>query len=111
MVNKIIAAIVAAILSFAAAEPATPTDVNANYAGVSVCVEMDTPITEIQYGNVITLRCVVTGVEKPYRVQWQHSRDKTVWEDILCEEEVYEFVLAEDNAGTYYRVVILTGSQ
>lgn len=111
MISRILAVIVAAIMSVASAStvsPATPTDQYAVYEdGVVVCVELDTPLDEIQYGNTIMLRCIVYGINKPYTIQWQHSIDLETWDDIQCNDDVYEFVMDETTAGTYYRVVII----
>ena len=113
MLDKILAFVVAAVMSIAAAEtPATPTDMYAAYNdGVVVCIEMDTPISEIRYGDTITLRCAVQGVHEPYTIQWQHSTDKKTWEDLPCNDNVYEFVLTKETAGTYYRAAVYTESQ
>lgn len=101
----IVSVILALILSFAVAEPATPTDI-ANDMPVSVSVEIDTPIEQIAYGKPLTMSCVVHGLDGPYTVQWQFSPDKTVWFDLQCTDDVYRFVLNEQNAGYYYRVII-----
>ena len=94
------------ILSLAVAEPATPTDIFPEEQAVSVMIEIDTPVSKIRIGETITLRCVVTGYDGPYFIQWQYSEDKEVWIDIPCYEEIYEFILTEENEGLYYRVRI-----
>ena len=106
MVNKILSIIVAIAFGVASAatipEPATPTDETV----VFVCIELDTPLSQIKLGYPVSLRCIVDGMEEPYHIQWQHSYDKEEWADVSCEEEVYEFILTEENAGTYYRVIV-----
>ena len=94
------------ILSIASASPATPSDIYPFEPLVSVSVEMDTPIGGIKYGEILALRCVVSGIEEPYYIQWQYSEDKEIWYEIPCNEDEYEFVLTEENAKWYYRVAV-----
>lgn len=110
--NRIISMLLAIFIGIAAAAPApaTPTDFPMDDGSVSVCVELDTPMEEIQYGNTITLRCVVDGMEEPYFIQWQCSEDKEEWVDVPCHTDLYEFVLTEETAGIYYRVIVSRGS-
>lgn len=116
--NQILSMIAALVIGFASASsiPATVTDLDwyeeeiiEEYDDpnvVFVCVEIDTPMSMIRIGNPIRLRCIIEGLDKPYGIQWQHSEDKIIWHDAPCRDEIYEFILDESNAGTYYRVVI-----
>lgn len=90
-------------LSMAAPAPATPTDLDSD---VAVSVEIDTPIGNIQFGELIVLRCVVEGIPGDYSIQWQCSPDEEIWFNIDCHMETYEFVLNEISAALYYRVVV-----
>jgi len=115
MISKILAMLLTAILTVSYAAPlipATPTDEFAVYEdGVVVCVELDTPLSEIHYGNPVVLRCIVVGIDEPYTIQWQHSVDMNAWYDLPCNDEVYEFIMDHETAGTYYRVVINTNKE
>ena len=99
----LVSVLLSVVLAFAVADPATQTDLN---PAVAVSVEIDTPLQEIGYGKVFALRCVVEGLTEPYFVQWQYSEDCVEWIDILCNEEVYSFILTEENAKLFYRVAI-----
>ena len=101
--KRFIALILTLFLSFAVAAPATQTDLEAD---ISVSIELDTPMEEIQLGSMVRFRCVVIGLEQPYFIQWQCSSDLEEWIDLPCTEEVYEFILDEENADMYYRVVV-----
>ena len=107
MLNKIFAIVLAAVLSVAYASPATPTDEYAVYQdGVFVCVELDTPLSEVRYGGTIVMRCIVYGIDGPYSLQWQSSKDTHIWLDLACTDPIYAFVLDKENANLYYRVVV-----
>ena len=101
--KRMLAMILTLFLSFAVAAPATQTDLEAD---ISVSIELDTPIEEIQIGSPLRLRCVVIGLEEPYFYQWQYSPDLEEWIDLPCTEEVFEFILDEENTDMYYRVVV-----
>ena len=101
--KRFIALILTLFLSFAVAAPATQTDLEAD---ISVSIELDTPIEEIQIGSPLRLRCVVIGLEEPYFYQWQYSPDLEEWIDLPCTEEVFEFILDDENADMYYRVMV-----
>ena len=102
--KRYLTAILALFLTFAVAAPATDTDLYP--LEIHVSVELDTPMEEIRIGEPIRLRCVVTGLEKPYQIQWQYSMDAEEWFDLPCTEEVFEFILDEKNADMFYRVVV-----
>jgi len=104
--KRVISTILTLFLAFAVAGPATQTDLEPSERNISVTIEMDTPVEEIQYGNPIRFRCVVNGLEKPYHIQWQYSHDADDWLDLPCTDEIYEFILDEQNVDLYYRVVI-----
>ena len=110
MLDKLLAIVLAAIMSVAHASPmnvATPTDEYAIYQdGVVVCVELDTPLTEIRFGDPVVMRCLVFGIDEPYSLRWQSSKDTQTWTDLECTDPVYAFILDEENAGVYYRVVV-----
>ena len=99
---RLLSVFAAVIFGVAVASPATPTDADT----VTVCVEIDTPISEVRYGEPIVLQCVVNGMHVPYTIQWQSSADREVWNDVPCNEEVYEFILDEQNSKVFYRVAI-----
>ena len=101
--RRIAALFLTLFLSFAVAAPATQTDLD---AAVSVSIELDTPIEELRYGGPVRLHCVVDGLEEPYHIQWQSSPDAEEWTDLPCTDEVFEFVLNQENVDLYYRVVI-----
>ena len=94
------------VLTLAVAEPATQTDILPEEPGVSVTIEIDTPVSMIRIGERITLRCIVEGYDTPYFIQWQYSEDKEEWYDLPCYDEVYEFILTEENENLDDRVCI-----
>ena len=102
----LISILLSIILSLAVAEPATPTDIFPEEPSVSVAIELDTPVSELRIGETVTLRCVVEGLDNPYFIQWQYSKDKEGWFDIPCYDELYEFILTEENGKLYYRVCV-----
>ena len=73
---------------------------------------MEEPEGTIKYNDVVKLRCVVDGADRPYFIQWQYMKDTNedsklpLWENIDCVGEVYEYVLTEENIDYYYRVVL-----
>jgi len=75
--------------------------------GVSVYIEMLTPIEELEYGQPVELECIVDGIDDPDVVQWQYKDDESDWIDIDCHELVYSFILDEVNSQYYYRVVVI----
>ena len=101
--KRIVSLLLTLFLSFAVAAPATQTDLEAD---ISVSIELDTPVEEIRLGCPLRLRCVVIGLEEPYFFQWQSSSDLEEWIDLRCTEEVFEFILDEQNVDLYYRVVV-----
>ena len=105
--NTLLSLFLAIFIGVAVASPATQTDQLYAEPSVLVSVELDTPIDEIRYGDQLVLRCVVDGIDEPYHIQWQYSEDKEGWFDIPCTDDVYKFVLDEQNAGLYYRVEII----
>ena len=109
--KRLIGMIMTVFLSFAVAAPATQTDLEAAETAISVSIELDTPMEEIQFGSPLRLRCVVIGLEEPYFYQWQYSRDLEEWINLPCTDEVFEFILDEENADVYYRVVVSLGER
>ena len=106
--KRVMSLLLTLFLSFAVAAPATQTDLE---PAISVSIELDTPIEEIRYGSPVRLRCVVVGLEEPYHIQWQSSLDAEEWTELPCTEEVFEFILDEENADVYYRVVVSLGER
>jgi len=104
--RRIVALFLTLFLSFAVAAPATQTDLE---PVISVSIELDTPIEEMRYGSPVRLRCVVVGLEEPYCIRWQCSPDAEEWTDLPCTDEVFEFVLDQEDVDLYYRVVITRG--
>ena len=72
----------------------------------SVHIEMVTPTSELRYGEPVTLKCQMVEIPEPYAIQWQYDRGDGEWVDIDCREELYSFVLTEENADFAYRVVV-----
>ena len=104
--KRVFSAILTLFLAFAVAGPATQTDLEPLETNISVTIEMDTPMEEVRYGNPVRFRCVVSGLKKPYHIQWQYSHDTEDWFDLPCIAEVFEFILDEQNVDLYYRVVV-----
>ena len=104
--KRYISAILTVLVAVAVAAPATETDLEPVETAISVTIELDTPAEEIRYGSSIRLRCIVDGLEKPFHIQWQYSFDTEEWLDLPCEDEVFEFILDEQNVDVYYRVVV-----
>ena len=109
--KRAIAMILTLFLSFAVAAPATQTDLDPAETAISVFIELDTPLEKIRFGSLLRLRCVVIGLEEPFSYQWQYSWDLEEWLDLPCTEEVFEFILDEQNADVYYRVVVTLGDK
>lgn len=123
--NKVIAVLTAVILGVAAAEtPATPTDIDYIFGPLEIVdgledeikepepyvyIEVADPNRQIYYGDDVTLRCVVIGLDhRNYGIQWQYciDIDNPEYLNIDCHEREYTFTATYDNVGYYYRVVV-----
>ena len=122
-VSKIVAFITALIFGVSLASPvATPTDIDyvlgpleivdgseeeADEIEPYVYIEIVNPNRTIYFGDEVTMRCIVVGLDgMDYSVQWQYSTEALGedYQDIDCTEEEYTFVADYSNVGYYYRV-------
>ena len=128
IVNKVIAFIVTLAIGLSIAEPipATITDLDYIMGPLDIIdgteeeeeapqpyvyIEIADPVRAIRIGDIVTLRCVVVGLDNvEYRIQWQYSEESDIGEfvDIECNEPEYVFQATNKNVGYYYRVVIYT---
>lgn len=75
--------------------------------GVSVYIELVTPVEELQYGQPVELECIVDGLDDPDVIRWQYLDEYGLWHDAGCGDFEYCFILDEENAQRYYRVVVI----
>ena len=79
-----------------------------NSDDISARIEMVTPQEKLRYGDEVELRCIVEG-EDPDEcsIYWQYLTGKDdYWRGMECTGERCVFILTEENAGYYYRVLI-----
>ena len=59
----------------------------------------------LHYGDIVTLRAVVSDVNRPYRIRWEKGEDGIY--TFAAEGETYSFTLTKENAGLDYRAVLV----
>lgn len=123
--SKVIAVLTAVILGVAVAEvPATQTDMDYIFGPLEIVdgtedeisepepyvyIEVADPNRQIYYGDDVTLRCIIVGLEnREYTIQWQYCADidNPEYLDIDWHDNEYTFTATYDNVGYYYRVVV-----
>lgn len=106
--NKVIKSIFVFMLLFAFG--IAPISVSHN-DDVSIHIGIVEPEGTLRFGEPVKLKCYVDGLNEPYTVHWQHIKaiddNVPLWEDIGCTEDTYEFILTEENANEYYRVLVV----
>ena len=123
--DKIISFIAAILLGASLASPvATPTDIDYVLGPLEIVdgseeenetqepyvyIEIVSPNRTIYFGDEVTMRCIVIGLDgRDYNVQWQYSTDSNseLYHDIDCNEEEYTFIADRSNVRYYYRVIV-----
>ena len=123
--NNVFAFVLAIVLGIASADiPATQTDMEYVFGPLEIVdsldedeeivepyvyIEVAEPDGTIYFGDTITLRCVLVGLNPAkFVVTWQYCTDIELedYVDIDCHDFVYSFVASYENVGYYYRVVV-----
>ena len=60
---------------------------------------------DLAYGDKVTLKAVVSDVNKPYTIRWE-AFENGAWKKIGSGES-YSFIVSEENASLSYRAVLV----
>lgn len=73
---------------------------------VAVSIQLSPASGVLHYGDEVTLECTVHGVNEPYGISWEYSKDGEHFSPVGWHLPVYSYVMTKENAGYYYRVAV-----
>lgn len=73
---------------------------------VAVSIQISPASGVLHYGDEVTLECTVHGVNEPYGISWEYSKDGEHFSPVGWHLPVYSYVMTKENAEYYYRVAV-----